>query len=197
MADDIETLAEHVGFDRYHLVGHSMGGAVAQEIALSSPGRLISLTLHDTGPSFDLGSNPTIAKYFDDRLKQAEERGMGALTELPGMPDPPHMPAGRRDYEKQRMAAMSVDGYAGAWGALNNWRGTRDRAHQIGIPTLVIYGELDAAIVPGMQFLAGTIPGAEIVCVPEAAHCPQFERPEVFNAAVRKHVERNAGGSPK
>src|SRR4051812_37711570 len=36
MADDVEALVAHVGFDRYHLVGHSMGGGVAQEIALRS-----------------------------------------------------------------------------------------------------------------------------------------------------------------
>jgi pimeloyl-ACP methyl ester carboxylesterase len=102
------------------------------------------------------------------------------------------MPPGRRDYEKQRMAAMSLDGYAGAWGALNRWVGTRDRAANIATPTLVIYGELDGGIVQGMQFLAATIPGAKSVCVPEAAHCPQFERPELFNAALRSHVERNA-----
>src|SRR5688572_32283310 len=49
MADDVEALVASAGFDRYHLVGHSMGGAVAQEIALRSPGRLMSLTPEDTG----------------------------------------------------------------------------------------------------------------------------------------------------
>lgn len=197
MGDDIEALVDHAGFDRYHLLGHSMGGGVAQEIALRSPDRLLSLTLHDTTPAFDIGANPVVAKYFEQRLRLAEEKGMAALNELPSFPDPPHMPAGRREYEKERMAAMSLDGYAGAWGALNNWAGTRDRAQAITTPTLVIYGELDGGIVPGMQFLAGTIPGAESVCVAEAAHCPQFERPEIFNAAVRRHIERNAVGSPK
>jgi pimeloyl-ACP methyl ester carboxylesterase len=196
MADDIEALVAHVGFDRYHLLGHSMGGGVAQEIALRSPGRLLSLTLHDTGPAFGLGANPAIAKYFADRLQLADQKGMAALNDLPGMPDPPHMPPGRRDYEKKRMAGMSIDGSAGAWGALNSWPGTRERAKDIASPTLVIYGALDAGLVKGMEFLAATIPGAESVCIPEAAHCPQFERPEQFNAALRRHLERSAAAAP-
>jgi 3-oxoadipate enol-lactonase len=193
MADDIEALADHAGFERYHLVGHSMGGAVSQEIALRSPGRLLSLTLHDTTHAFN--TNPLMAKYFEQRLQLAEQQGMEALSSLPGLPDPPHMPPGRRDYEKQRMAAMSFDGYAGAWSALHAWQGTRDRAQSIATPTLVIYGALDAGIVPGMQFLAATIPGTTSVCVPEAAHCPQFERRELFNAALRAHLERNAANN--
>ena len=52
MADDVEALATHVGFERYHLLGHSMGGAVAQEIALRSPHKLSSLILEDTSFRF-------------------------------------------------------------------------------------------------------------------------------------------------
>ncbi len=197
MARDIMGLAEHVGFERYHLVGHSMGGSVAQEIALHSPGRLISLTLEDTGPAFDIHKNPTILKYIENRFKLAQEQGMAAVAEMAGMPDPPHLPPGRRDYEKKRMSAMSIDGFIGAWNALARWDGTRDRAHTIAVPTLVIYGVLDAGIVDGMKFLGAAIPGAVVEEVAEAAHCPQFERPEIFNAAVRRHVERHAGQAAK
>ena len=196
IADDVEGLADHAGFDRYHLVGHSMGGTVSQEIALRSPERLLSLTLHDTTHEFS--ANPLLATYFEQRLKFAEEQGMEALSNLPGLPDPPHMPPGRRDYEKHRLAAMSIDGYAGAWNAANTWPGTRDRAYGIKTPTLVIYGALDTVFVAPMEFLAATVPDATSVCVPEAAHCPQFERPELFNAALRAHLERNAAApTPK
>jgi pimeloyl-ACP methyl ester carboxylesterase len=47
-AGDILALADVVGLERFHLVGHSLGGAVAQEIALCAPDRLLSLTLADT-----------------------------------------------------------------------------------------------------------------------------------------------------
>jgi pimeloyl-ACP methyl ester carboxylesterase len=53
----------------------------------------------------------------------------------------------------------------------------------------VIHGELDAVLIPGSTWLAETIPGARLEVVPEAAHCPQYERPDVFDAALRRHVE--------
>ncbi|GAF88130.1 unnamed protein product, partial [marine sediment metagenome] len=52
MSQDVEALAEQVGFERFHLLGHSMGGGVVQEVALRSPQRLLSLTLHDTSCRF-------------------------------------------------------------------------------------------------------------------------------------------------
>ena len=198
MADDVEALVAEAGFERYHLVGHSMGGAVSQEIALRSPGRLMSLTLEDTGPSFDMGRSEVIAKLYEQRMKLAEEQGMEALVNLPSLPDPPHMPAGRRDYERKRMLAMTPDGYIGAWGALTGWAGTREHIHKVTTPTMVIYGLLDAPpIVAGMEWIGKTIVDCETVPVAEAAHCPQFERPDIFNPALRKHLERNAGGGAK
>lgn len=197
MAGDIEEIVARVGFDRYHLVGHSMGGSVSQEIALRSPGRLLSLTLHDTGPGFDLRSD-IVRKYFAERLRTAEEQGMAALADVPSpFPDPPNMTPERRAYEKQRLAAMSVHGFAGAWDALNSWAGTRDRAHQIGAPMMVIYGDLDLMVAKGMEFLAQTIPGAHKVVIAGAGHSPQFEKPGEFNAALRAHLARNAGVSAK
>jgi pimeloyl-ACP methyl ester carboxylesterase len=197
MADDVEAIADEAGFLRYHLVGHSMGGAVSQEIALRSPHRLLSLTLEDTGPSFDFGRNEIVTKVFAERLRVAREEGMAAVAALPGLPDPPHMPPGRRAFEHQRLSAMSPHGFLGAWGAMNAWEGTRERAHRIATPSMVIYGELDRMVIRGMEFLAEAIPGASSEMIAEAAHCPQFERPELFNAALRRHLERNAAAPAK
>jgi pimeloyl-ACP methyl ester carboxylesterase len=199
MADDAEALIAHVGFDRYHLVGHSMGGAIAQEIALRSVARLLSLTLHDTGFHFDPERNEGLVKWNRARNKIAEEQGMAALAAMPSpFKTPPHMPAGREAETRERMARMSVDGFIGAGDGLNSWRGTKDRLDQITTPTLVIYGELDAPVlVKSGERLAATIAGAVRVIVPEAAHCPQEERPELFNAALRAHLERNAAKRPE
>ncbi|HYM16646.1 MAG TPA: alpha/beta fold hydrolase [Dehalococcoidia bacterium] len=198
MADDVEALAGRAGFARYHLVGHSMGGAVVQEVALRSPGRLMSLTLHDTGPTFNLHRNAAVAAYIAQRQKLAEERGMAAVAEQPSpLPPPPHMPPEREEEMRRRLAAMPVDGFIGAWQALATWRGTTDRAAAIATPTMVIYGELDAGLIDGARYLAETIPGAVLEVVPEAGHSPQYERPELFNAALRRHLERNAGASAK
>ncbi len=197
MADDVEALINEVGFDRFHLLGHSMGGCVAQEIALRHAPRLMSLTLHDTNYRFR-SLNAAIANYITMRHKVAEEQGMAAVAELPSyLPSPPHLPPERKQEEKERLARMSVHSFIGAWNALSEWAGTEDRAHGITAPTMVIYGELDTPFASPAKWFASTIANAIVEVVPEAGHSPQYERPELFNAALRRHLERNAAASPK
>jgi pimeloyl-ACP methyl ester carboxylesterase len=201
MSHDAEGLIAHVGFARYHLVGHSMGGAIAQEIALRSARRLLSLTLHDTGFHFDAERSEALVKWNRARNKIAEEQGMAALAALPSPFKPaPHMPPGRDAETRERMARMSVDGFIGAGDGLNSWRGTRDRLAEINVPTLVVYGELDLPVlVKAGEHLARAVRGAVCEIIPQAAHCPQEERPDLFNAALRSHIERHAapgGESP-
>jgi pimeloyl-ACP methyl ester carboxylesterase len=198
MAVDVEALADRVGFERYHLIGHSMGGMVAQEIALRSGERLLSLTLEDTAHDFAIGRSELVRGLFDARLRLAEEQGMGAVARLPAPPRPPHHPRERFEQERARLARMALDGFAGAWQALCSWPGTEARAHAIRTPTLVIHGELDALLIPGSRWLAEAIPGARLEVVPEAGHSPQLERPELFNAALARHIAasgaRGSGG---
>jgi pimeloyl-ACP methyl ester carboxylesterase len=197
MADDAEALVAEVGFERYHLLGHSMGGAIAQEIALRSPGRLLSLTLEDTSPFFDISGNEMLSKLAKARNDIAETQGMGALSQWKSpFPRPPHMPAEREAEVVERLSRMSVDAFIGAQAALNMWPGTLDRLASIVVPTLVIVGDLDfAPLVKAAKEMARLIPGATLEVIPESGHAPQFERPELFNAAVRKHLQRTTAGS--
>jgi 2-succinyl-6-hydroxy-2,4-cyclohexadiene-1-carboxylate synthase len=192
MVADVEALIDHVGFDRYHLVGHSMGGAIAQEIALAQTGRLLSLVLEDTGPDFGVMRHEGVARIFQAGFKIAEERGMAAVASFTGVRPAPHKKPERAEEERKRLSNMSVDAFVAAWGALTRWPGTRERAHEIKAPTLVIYGELDQGLIAGSRWLAETIPGARLEIVPEAGHSPQDERPDLFNAALLRHLRRNA-----
>jgi len=198
MADDVEALANRFGFAHYHLLGHSMGGAVVQEVALRSPGRLISLTLHDTSHNFGVMRNEAIAAFIASRHRLAEEKGMAAIADMPALVAlPPHMPPERQEETKRRLTAMSVDAFIGAWQAIEAWQGTTDRARAISAPTMVIYGDLDVPLVEPAKQLAAAIPGAVLEVVPETAHSPQYERPELFNAALRRHLARNAVATTK
>lgn len=197
MADDVEALVDHVGFERYHLLGHSMGGGVVQEIALRSPQRLLSLTLHDTSIKFAIMGDPAMAEWRDKRMALAEAGKMAELAALPSpAPPPPHKPAERIEEEKARLSRMSPDGFIGAWQGLIEWQGTRTRAAGISTPTLIIYGDMDApALINGSIKLAEFIPNAQLEVIPECAHAPQWERPELFNRALRRHLEANAARS--
>lgn len=194
MADDVEALVGQVGFERYHLLGHSMGGGVVQEIALRSPQRLLSLTLHDTSFKFAMKSVPAMEEWRKRRDAMAETEGMAAVADLPPLaPPPPHMPPERLEETKSRLSRMSPDGFVGASQALEDWQGTKSRAAAILTPTLIIYGDLDApGVARGSARLAELIPNAQVEVIPEAAHSPQLERPELFNRALRRHLQANA-----
>jgi 3-oxoadipate enol-lactonase len=194
MAADVEALVDQVGLDRYHLLGHSMGGGVVQEIALRSPQRLLSLTLHDTSLKFMLRGDPLVDAWRDERMTLAETAGMAAVAELPApFADPPHMPPERLEETKVRLSKMSPDAFIGAWDGLEEWQGTDGRAASISTPTLIIYGDLDGPmLIKGSQKLAELIPNAQVQVIPEAAHSPQWERPELFNRALRRHLEAHA-----
>lgn len=198
MADDAEALIDAVGFDRYHLVGHSMGGAIAQEIVLRSPRRLLSLTLHATSPLFDLSAemetDPRIKPYLEYRHRLAETEGMATVANMPKFSEPPPHQKPERTAEKDaRLAAMSVDSFIGAWEALLAWPGAEDRIGGVEAPTLVLYGEMDAPlIVEGCSRLVELIPQARVEVIPESGHQPQEERPELYNAALRAFLQTNA-----
>ncbi|HUF54836.1 MAG TPA: alpha/beta hydrolase [Dehalococcoidia bacterium] len=195
-AEDVETLIDDLGIGRYHLLGHSMGGTIVQEIALRSQERLLSLTLHDTTDSFGaVGNNGPIAMWRDYRFKVAEEQGMAAVAAMKTpFPPPPHMPTERQASTDERLSRMSVDAFIGAWLALEAWPGTRDRITAVSVPTLVIYGDLDTGfLIEGSKRLAQNIPGAQLAVIPETGHQPQWERPELYNAALGAFLNQVTG----
>lgn len=165
MADDVEALAAHVGFERYHLLGHSMGGAIAQEVALRSPGKLRSLILEDTSYRF-----------------------AGHKMEIPEAPRP--LPADRQQQVLERMSRMKPETILAGWQALMNWQGTEERAAQIAAPTFIIYGTHDArALIEGSKRLGELIRNSKIHVIAEAAHAPQEEKPAEFNAALGEFLQ--------
>jgi pimeloyl-ACP methyl ester carboxylesterase len=166
MAADAAGMAAHVGFERYHLLGHSMGGAIAQEVALRWPAALLSLTLEDTSFAF---------REFRPRLPEG----------------PPLLPPERLEEVAVRFSKMSQHVLAACWKSLATWEGTEARAGSIDLPALILCGAGDAPmLVDGARRLAELIPGAELHILAGAAHCPQEETPAVFNRLLRAFLER-------
>ena len=160
---DTEHVIECAGVDDFHLVGHSIGGAVAQEIALLRPDRVRSLVLCDT------------TDWFGDH-------------DLPGG-TAPFVPADLARTAADRAESMRAAALHGTWRGLLAWRGTRDRASAIAPRALVLYGDRDASrIVEGSRRLAQGIPDARRVVIRGAGHSPHLERPEDWNGAVRRFL---------
>ncbi len=193
MARDVQALAGVLGFERYHLVGHSLGGCIVQEVALSVPERLLSLTLEDTGPLGAVPDDLERQKFNAMQIELAQTKGMAAVVDLC------HQYVGRFVFlqdmlgtDFDRLERMPVEALIGATLVGPKWIGTIDRALSIATPTLVICGELDAApMVFASQWLAQTIPNARLEMVPRAGHSPQRVQTELYNRALRRHLQEH------
>ncbi|MCB2100501.1 MAG: alpha/beta fold hydrolase [Rhodobacterales bacterium] len=195
LADACVTLLDRQGVDRAHLVGHSIGGMVAQEVAARHPDRLASLTLSATSPAFGNPDGDFQKKFVAARLKPlAEGRTMAEIARdvVPRLVGPDADPAG----VAAAVASMSRVPEA-TYRAMVELIVTFDRRDTLGAiaaPCLVLAGETDAqAPAPMMERMAGKIPGALFTCIPGAGHLANLERPAAFDAALTDFLTRLSG----
>lgn len=189
LADDLVALADRIGLDRFALVGLSLGGAIAQVLALEHPDRLSALVLCCTGPSFGDPSG------WRDRAAQVRAEGMSFLAEP--TKERWFTPAFRESHpdEVDRFIAMITAtppvGYAGCCDALEAYDVT-DRLHEITAPTLVVAGGQDPVSPPEVaRLMVDRIPDADLVVLEESSHIASASQPEQFDEALLEHLGRH------
>jgi pimeloyl-ACP methyl ester carboxylesterase len=196
MAADGFGVLDELGISSAHVVGASMGGMIAQQMALQSPERVKSLTsmMSHTGErrhfvakkkAVDalLGMNPTSAEEAGVRMVGLI-RAIGSPAHL--RPDADLRWLGESSYER----CFNPAGFRRQLAAVVA-SGSRTKAlRKLDIPTLVIHGKLDPLILcAGGQHTAATIPGARLVLVDEMAH----DLPVAFHALYVREIARVAG----
>ena len=198
MALDALALADHLELDTFHLIGMSMGGAIAQEMALLAQARLRTLTLVVT---FAGGGN-----WAAERARLwSEIRGLiGRDTHLDwlllfGMSEQFYESPERIAYAKQLMRAnphpQSTEAFQRQVEASGRHE-TRDRLGEISVPTHVIGAEHDTLVpVWKSKELAELIPAADYSVMPAAPHALNMERAEEFNEMVLGWLRANGGSS--
>lgn len=190
LAADVLCVADAFGFDRFRLLGQSMGGMVAQHVALDAPERVEALVLMDTWP----GSPPGIDGAAVERAARiALDRGMEELHRLmQRTPDPLSTPAherllrdrpGYREFCDRKFLALSPVMYAALVREVTARPDLRGELGALRCPTLVVAGEQDAAL-GGCRALQASIPGARLEVIADAGHSPQFENPEAWRRVV-------------
>ena len=196
-ASDVLALADALGWDRFTLLGHSMGGMVAQVAALDAGGaaRLDGLVLMDTshGPIGGIDTEMTA-------LGKAviAEGGMEALViaqrDLPGaLETPAHLRVtaerpGYAEYGETKALACAGDMWIGVIDEVIATQADRLdalAAGLTGVPVLVVVGEQDSPFVPHADRMAAAIPGARLAVITDAGHSPQFENPDEWFAVLR------------
>ncbi len=175
--------ADAVGLSRFVLSGHSMGGAIAQELALTFPHRLAGLILVATAAR--LRVHPRIL----DGLRHAPEATARLLAEWAYGQHP--SPNQLRLYVR-RLLATPPEVILGDFLACDAWDRMAD-VHRISVPTLIIAGEADRLTPPKhVRYLAEHIPTARWMLIPRAGHMVMLEAPEVVARAIATFLEERA-----
>lgn len=199
MADDAAALLAMLRIDRAHVLGVSLGGMIAQEVALRHPDRVDGLVLGCTGPGGTLSVRPSPEAmaafalatgtdpegelrrmipflYTDACCRERPEEVEGFIRRRMENPTPP---AG---YLAQLTAAVSHDASA--------------RLSRIRARTLVITGDADRLVPPeNSARIAERIPGAKLVVLPGAPHRLFAETADAFNREVLSFLTPEPGRS--
>ncbi len=197
LAADVVGLLDELGLPRAHVMGHSMGGFIAQSLALDYPDRVDKLILSATnfGGPRHVPITPEAMAVLTDvsgdplaRLRRGIEISCAAgfAEQNPDFVDywvnyraqHPIDPAG---YQSQMAIGLSLLPEAAAFeGRLGNVQ-----AH-----TLILFGEQDKVVPPGnADLLAARIPGAQVVILPDAGHFFPFETPDAAVAAIARFLK--------
>jgi 3-oxoadipate enol-lactonase len=198
MGRDVLALADHLELEEFHLLGVSLGGAIAQHAALAAPERIRTLTL---GVSWAGGGayarektrlwaleaerfsrdefvDSLMLVNFSEAFYENPEAVAFIRQTIRDNPHPQEPPAFRRQAE----ASAGHD--------------LRGRLHELTMPVHVIAGEHDI-VLPHWKSeeLAAEIPGARLTVVPRAPHGLNIERAEEFNTAVLGFIAEHTGAA--
>ena len=205
IADDLDELRDHLGYDRVGVLAHSMGGFVGLNYALRHPHPCAGMVLVGTTPTGDprtialpalraLGAARTakvlaLAGWYlaawswrsESKDRHTARYAAMAVTQE-GIP-------AVRDKVKAAMAALPVpnDNVPQLERAFTRTDLT-DRLHEIRLPALVLYGQRDAVMVAGARILMQGLGNARRVCLPDVGHEPFIEDPNAAFPPVREFL---------
>jgi pimeloyl-ACP methyl ester carboxylesterase len=195
MAEDAVALLAHLGIERAHVIGKSMGGMVAQLIAAKYPERVRSLVLASTLMKHDSHGENLLALA----RKTAEKQGLFATYEQAFLMSysPKYCETNRSRLQEVQAMMQQMDenelvqGYVGQSVACQH-HDSRTLAGKIKAPALVIVGNDDSITTPQQsRDLSEAIPRSELVILPRGGHGAWREFPEDSNEVVRSFLERN------
>jgi pimeloyl-ACP methyl ester carboxylesterase len=198
MAGDGIAVLEAAGVERAHVYGFSLGGMVAQEVALRHPERVLALVLGATtpgGPSA-VPSDPEALTFFARAGAMGAEEAAWAAVPYGYGEDTRRRHGDRIAEDIQRRIGHPPDtlGYLHQVAAAAA-HSTQGRLGQITAPTLVLHGAQDRIMSPAnAQILADGIPGAALRMWPRAGHMYVTDEPSA-DREVAQFLERRASGA--
>jgi len=205
LAADAAGLLRAIGVESAHVCGLSMGGMIAQELAIRFPERVRGLVLGGTTPGGPRAARPTLkelgalgsAYAGGHRDSKRSWLGEWVFSEQFRREQPERARELLRHFGRHRATPQGV--WAHWWASV--YHDALSRLRRIEAPTLVMHGECDAmAPISNARLLAERIPDAELCVVPGARHAYMLERPQESFEALCEWLERRspiAAGAPR
>lgn len=182
-ADDVVNLLDALGITRAHVLGHSMGGAVALQLAVAHPERLNSLIVINAQASFALKDWRRYLVILV-RLLAGGPAGMERLSRfLARRLFPKDHQAELRRHMVRQYQHNDSRAYLAAIEALAGWT-VEDLVDKVATPTLVVAGEYDITPVAAAREFAARLPLGELSVVPESGHATPFDQHQRLNKLV-------------
>jgi len=190
--EDLLGLLDHLGISRLALAGVSIGGLIAQGLALRAPERLAALVLCDTAPK--LGD----AAGWNARIDTVRREGLGAIADMvmERWFSPGFQQQRADELAGWRNLFLRSDplGYAATCATLRDTDLTAE-IRGIATPTLVVAGEADRSTpVALVRACAAAISGARFEILPDTGHIPSIERPDELAALMDGFLKETRHG---
>lgn len=195
MAADTAGLLDALGIDAAHVVGASMGGMIAQELAIGHPGRVLTLTsvMSNTGDRTHGKPKPALMAKMARIGTPTRETAVQRSVEINAMISGPHYDAEARRELAERNVARSFrpDAIARHTAAVMASPDRTDALGDLTTPTLVVHGLLDPLVRPsGGVATASAVPNSRLLMYPDMAHDLPRSRWEELVAEIRHHADR-------
>jgi len=201
-----------MAIERAHLVGNSMGGRVALEVAFAAPERIASLTLLSPSLAFRRRRalvplvkllRPELAAFPHPMRGELVRQQLWSMFARPERLDPAAADVVADEFcRAYRSRAARVAFFAAArsiyldspWGENGFWT----RLAALAPPALFVWGDSDRLVPAGFaRHVAEALPSAEQIVLDECGHVPQVELPEQTNQLIRSQVEAHPAVLPQ
>jgi pimeloyl-ACP methyl ester carboxylesterase len=182
-AADLAGLLTGLGISSAHVVGISLGGAVALQFALDYAPAIKTLTVVNSGPSLG-GTLEQAQQEIERRVGLVQQYGMRSMGQAPA---PEH--AALREAFVERWAENDPNAYIEATRAMLGWN-VADQLGAIHCPTLIIAADQDYTPVALKEAYVKLLPHAELAVIANAHHAVPIERPQEFNTVLARFLAK-------
>jgi 3-oxoadipate enol-lactonase len=187
MASDAVAVLDAAQVDAAHVIGASMGGMIAQELALRRRERVRSLMLGSTSSRALFGKWPQFQygpRAWRGRSREERERALRRLLYADSTP----IERIEQDWRVRCACAWCYQGFLNQFAGILMWSAHR-RLPRLEVPTLVLHGDQDRMVPPeNGRVLASRIPGARFELIRDAGHIMITDQPEACVRAIRRFL---------